>query len=310
MGLMVGALSSCNGLTGIYDLSPGEGLGGSGDDALAAGGKPRAAGGSVGSGGRKTASGGSVESSGGERSSGGAREGSGGTREGAGGAREGGGGAGVGGSSGGQEATGGAAAGGSSGGSENVGGSGGEPAGGLPLLDDFSTALDTMRWKNLFNFRTNAGALECDDCGKALLWNETFALPQAASVRLGAVAVGADEMNVVLLASGYECDLIEIVYAPLYSDLGILSCQGGEWKYHEWYRWAVTGGDVIEGRVRAATESGSVTVEAFVNGAKVVEATFPFVRTSGAVGISGVCASGVCEGPLLFDDFRGGELAE
>ncbi len=282
MGLMVGALSSCNGLTGIYDLSPGEGLGGSGDDALAAGGKPRAVGGSVASGGRKSASGGSVESSGGERSSGGAREGSGGTREGAGGAREGGGGA------------------------ESVGGAGGELVGEVPLLDDFSAPLDD-RWKNPFGFRIEDGALVCDECMSAILWNETFSLPQAAQVQLSSIPSEVQEMNLVLVARSATCDLIEITY-NMHGHVGVSSCQGGGWQTHGGVYRTVGEGGTLGGRVFAG-DPGEVVVQVVVNGVGAYETAVPFPFVSGSMGVSGKCTAN-CVGPLKFDNFRGGELAE
>lgn len=342
VGLMLSALSSCNGLTGIYDLSPGEGLGGSGDDAVASGGRPRAAGGSVASGGRKSASGGSVESSGGERSSGGAREGSGGaqegsggTREGAGGAREGGGGSGgegapestggvsgAGGSapSGGAAPTGGDQSAGGQGtgglgvggldGPGSVGGSGGQTGGQLPLLDDFSTPLDTVRWKELFDFEAKAGLLECRECTRALLWDQTYSMPLGASVRLMSFGSTAEETNLVLLASSPECDLIEVVYIAAYGYLAIASCQIGGWQTHTGKGLFLGAETVLGGRVRRGAEPGSVVVEALVNGTVELTATFPFVNASGSIGVNGLCAAPDCAGPVRFDEFRGGELAE
>lgn len=355
VGLFLSALSSCNGLTGIYDLSPGVGLGGSGDD-IASGGKPRGMGGTVAAGGQKA--------SGGARSSGGAREGGGGTQDegsggapkGSGGAQDGAGGSGggepeaaggmpgvggsapsggaenVGGSSGGQHSTGGssggAPAGGapsggassggapsggaSSGGAESAGGTGGwggHSTGALPLLDDFSEPLNG-RWKSPFGFRVEEGVLTCEQCESAILWNETFSLPQAAEVRLSSKSTEAEEMNLVLLASSGTCKHIEITY-NIHGYLGVATCQGD----NGWQTWGgvyrvVAEGGTIGARVWAGAEPGEVAVEVLVNGVVVYEVTVPFPYTSGSIGISGKCTAPACVTPPRFDDFRGGELIE
>lgn len=310
VGLFLSALSSCNGLTGIYDLSPGVGLGGSGDD-IAPGGKPRGMGGTVAAGGQKA--------SGGARSSGGAREGGGGTQdEGSGGAPDGSGGAqdGAGGSGGGEpEAAGGMpGVGGSApnGGAESAGGTGGwggHSTGGLPLLDDFSEPLNG-HWKSPYGFRVEDGVLTCEQCESAILWNETFSLPQAAEVRLSSKSTEAEEMNLVLLASSGTCKHIEITY-NIHGYLGVATCQGD----NGWQTWGgvyrvVAEGGTIGARVWAGAEPDEVAVEVLVNGVVVYEVTVPFPYTSGSIGISGMCTAPACVTPPRFDDFRGGELVE
>lgn len=319
-GLVLFVLSSCNGLTGINDLPPGLGLGGSDDGERQSGGRDQtSSGGSPAAGGRQAnADGGARASSGGAGAVGG-RSSSGGSGEAASGgvSESGGGGAGgmspSGGSSsggaGGDQSTGGQGTGGLDG-PGSLGGSGGQTVGQLPLLDDFSIPLDTVRWKELFDFEAKAGVLECTECTKALLWNQTFSLPLEASVRLMSFGSTARETNLVLLASSPECDLIEVLYVAEHGHLGIASCQLGSWQTHTGKGLFLGAETFLGGRVRRAAEPGSVVVEALVNGNVELTATFTFINASGSIGLNGVCVEPDCVGPVRFDDFRGGELAE
>lgn len=290
--LFVPVSSSCNSLTGIDHLPNGVGPGG--DKADPSGGRSH-----ISTGGGSPSSGGfggeKADATGGAGGVGGTADPSVGGRRATGGVN----------SLGGETGSGGEATGGSMQG--ETGGSGGVPPfEGLPLLDDFSTALDTDRWVQLFDFEASAGALRCKFCGDALLWNKQFALPQAASVRLISFPLTAAEANVVLLAQSNVCDLVEVLYAPDVGGLQIVSCQDGDWKIHNMRPLLIGAGSTVEGRARASTVEGNIVVEVFVDGEFALDSDFAFNRASGRVGVSGICFGPDCEGEIVFDDFRGG----
>jgi hypothetical protein len=226
----------------------------------------------------------------------------------------------VGGSSGGGPTTSGGSAGTDSGGTGSGGGStaggGGTPgvsgAGGAiqtpgfpttEVLDDFNRAGPALglSWiGGTDDYAIKEQTLWCGLCYSAALWSEVFGPEQEVFAKLVHFEAGAAEINLVLKAqSSPDCDLIEVLYAPVNSTVRIAYCTEGMWSDLEATPVTLELGDRLGGRARA-----DGLIEIYVNERLIttVDASaFPF--ESGRLGVNGVSGNTGSQ----WDDFGGGD---
>jgi hypothetical protein len=189
-------------------------------------------------------------------------------------------------------------------GTSGTGGSGDPPD--FPatdVLDDFNRpgpALGLSWIGGTDAYSIKEQALWCELCTSAALWSAVFGPEQEVFAKLVHFDADAAEINLILRAqSSPDCDLIEVLYAPVNSTVRIAYCSDDMWTDLEVTPVTVKPGDRLGGRARA-----NGFIEIYVNQQLIttVDASgFPF--ETGRLGVDGI--SGV--NGNQWDDFGGGE---
>jgi hypothetical protein len=148
--------------------------------------------------------------------------------------------------------------------------------------------------------------LDTTDAGQPLLWSERFGPNQEVFATLASFAAESREINLVLKAQevGNPCDLIEVMYEPTHSRIGLDFCVNvNSWTNLKKFDVALSPGDQLGAR---ASANGKVVV--YRNGQPIATfdtSGFPYQKD----GHIGVNALSVPEDPATWDDFGGGNTA-
>jgi hypothetical protein len=191
------------------------------------------------------------------------------------------------------------------GGTPSVSGAGGGDTPGFPateVLDNFDRVGPALglSWIGTDSYSIKEQTLWCELCYSAALWSAVFGAEQEVFAKLVHFDASAAEINLVLKAqSSPDCDLIEVLYAPVNSTVRIAYCTEGMWTDLEVTPVTVKPGDRLGGRALA-----NGLIEIYVNQQLLttVDASgFPF--ETGRLGVNGVSGANGSQ----WDDFGGGD---